>query len=61
MLCNLKIHRPDKLLQKRLITLAYSLVALTITLIGFLHLSGICPIFHNDYGRFNSFLFDYDH
>ena len=36
MLCSLKIKRPDKLLQKRLICLAYSLVALTTTLILFL-------------------------
>ena len=36
MLCNLKTHRPDKLLQKRLITLAYSLIALSIALVLFL-------------------------
>lgn len=36
MLCSLKTHRPDKLLQKRLIKLAYLLVALTGTLILFL-------------------------
>ncbi len=36
MLCSLKTQRPDKLLQKRLILLAYSLVALTTSLILFL-------------------------
>lgn len=37
MLCNSKTsHRPDKLLQKRLVSLAYSLVGLTVTLILFL-------------------------
>lgn len=36
MLCSLKTHRPDKLLQKRLIKLAYMLVALTVIMILFL-------------------------
>ncbi len=36
MLCNSKIHRPDKLLHRRLITLVYSLLALTIALVLFL-------------------------
>ena len=36
MLCNLKTPRPDKLLQKRLIALAYSLIALTLALVLFL-------------------------
>ncbi|MBQ8465163.1 MAG: response regulator [Alphaproteobacteria bacterium] len=36
MLCNSRTPRPDKLLQRRLITLSYSLIALTIALISFL-------------------------
>lgn len=36
MLQNIKLPRPDRLLQKRLIRLAYSLVALTISLILFI-------------------------
>ena len=36
MLCNSRTPRPDKLLQKRLITLSYSLIVLTITLVLFL-------------------------
>ena len=36
MLCNSKTHRPDKLLHKRLITLVYSLIALTLALVLFL-------------------------
>jgi len=36
MLCSLKTPRPDKLLQKRLITLAYSLIVLSIALVLFL-------------------------
>ncbi len=36
MLCSLKTHRPDRLLQKRLVLLAYSLIGLTVLLISFL-------------------------
>lgn len=36
MLCSLKTHRPDRLLQKRLVLLAYSLIGLTALLISFL-------------------------
>ena len=36
MLCSLKTHRPDKLLQKRLLQLAYSLIALAAAIILFM-------------------------
>ena len=36
MLCSLKTHRPDKLLQKRLLQLAYALIALSAAIILFL-------------------------
>ena len=36
MLTKIKIHRPDVLLQKRLVALAYSLIALTASLIAFI-------------------------
>ena len=36
MLCSLKTHRPDKLLQKHLLQLAYSLIALAAAIILFM-------------------------
>ena len=36
MLCSLRTPRPDKLLQKRLIWLAYALIGLTVALVLFL-------------------------
>lgn len=36
MLCSLKTHRPDKLLQKRLLQLAYTLIILSISIILFM-------------------------